>query len=87
MRPAMSKLVFFLGGAQTDFARNVAREGKELADLIGEVTTGALDDAGLEPRAVESIHVGNAFGELFTGQAQMGAPATGRAASAPGGCS
>ncbi len=73
----MSKPVFFLGGSQTDFARNVAREGKELADLIAEVTTGALEDARLEARAIESIHVGNAFGELFTGQAQMGAlPAT-----------
>ncbi len=69
----MSMPVFFLGGSQTDFARNVAREGKELADLIGEVTSGALADAELEPRAIESIHVGNAFGELFTGQAQMGA--------------
>jgi len=73
----MSKPVFFLGGSQTDFARNVAREGKELADLIREVTTGALADADLDARAIESIHVGNAFGELFTGQAQMGAlPAT-----------
>ena len=69
--------VFFLGGAQTDFARNVAREGKELADLVREVTLGALSDASLDASAVESIHVGNAFGELFTGQAQMGAlPAT-----------
>ncbi len=69
--------VFFLGGAQTDFARNVLREGKELADLVREVTLGALADARLEPRDIESIHVGNAFGELFTGQAQMGAlPAT-----------
>ncbi len=69
--------VFFLGGAQSDFARNVAREGKELGDLLREVTLGALEDAKLTLGAVESVHVGNAFGELFTGQAQMGAlPAT-----------
>jgi acetyl-CoA C-acetyltransferase len=73
----MTTPVFFLGGAQTDFARNVAREGKELADLVREVTLGALADASLDASAVGSIHVGNAFGELFTGQAQMGAlPAT-----------
>ncbi len=73
----MSPPVFFLGGAQTDFARNVLREGKELADLVREVTLGALADASLDASAIESIHVGNAFGELFTGQAQMGAlPAT-----------
>ena len=28
---------------------------------------------GLEPEDVESIHVGNAFGQLFTGQGQLGA--------------
>ena len=73
----MPSPVFFLGGAQTDFARNLAREGKELADLIAEVTHAALNDAAIAPSAVQSIHVGNAFGELFTGQAQMGAlPAT-----------
>jgi acetyl-CoA C-acetyltransferase len=73
----MAQLVHFLGGAQTDFARNVAREGKELEDLVGEVTLAAVLDARLELADIESIHVGNAFGELFTGQAQMGAlPAT-----------
>ena len=73
----MAQPVFFLGGAQSDFARNIAREGLELADLVREVTLGALEDARVEARAVGSIHVGNAFGELFTGQAQMGAlPAT-----------
>ena len=73
----MPKRVFFLGGSQTDFARNIAREGNELADLVREVTLSALEDAALDPSAVASIHVGNAFGELFTGQAQMGAlPAT-----------
>jgi acetyl-CoA C-acetyltransferase len=73
----MAKPVYFLGGAQTDFARNIARESRELAELVREVTLGAVDDAGLALGAIESVHVGNAFGELFTGQAQMGAlPAT-----------
>lgn len=69
--------VFFLGGAQSDFARNIAREGRELADVIAEVTRAAAEDAKLALSAIESVHVGNAFGELFVGQAQMGAlPAT-----------
>ncbi len=73
----MAKPVFFLGGAQTDFARNIAREHKELGDLVAEVTLAAVQDAAIEPGQIDSIHVGNAFGELFTGQAQMGAlPAT-----------
>ncbi len=73
----MAKPVFFLGGAQTDFARNLAREQLELGDLVREATLGALADAKIDAREVQSIHVGNAFGELFTGQAQLGAlPAT-----------
>lgn len=69
--------VHFLGGAQTDFARHITREGLELADLVREVTLGSVQDAQIELSAIESVHVGNAFGELFTNQAQMGAlPAT-----------
>lgn len=69
--------VHFLGGAQTDFARHIAREGLELADLVREVTLGSVQDARIDLSAIESVHVGNAFGELFTNQAQMGAlPAT-----------
>jgi acetyl-CoA C-acetyltransferase len=73
----MAEPVFFLGGAQSDFARNLSREGKELSHLVSEVTLAAAEDAGIALGNIQSIHVGNAFGELFTGQAQMGAlPAT-----------
>ena len=73
----MNKTVFVLGGYQTDFARNYAREGFEISDLFGEVVDGTLAAADLDANEVESIHVGNAFGQLFTGQGQLGAmPAT-----------
>lgn len=69
--------IYILGGYQTDFARHLAREGREIGDLVGEVTAGALADAQLEPEAVGAIQVANAFGELFTGQAHLAAmPAT-----------
>ena len=69
--------VFVLGGVQTDFARNLGREGLEVGAAIGEVIDGALAEAHLPASAIEAIHVGNAFGELFTGQAHLGAmPAT-----------
>ncbi len=69
--------MFFLGGAQTDFARNATREGVGAEGLVREAVLGALAAAHLTADAIEAIHVGNAFGELFTGQAQMGAlPAT-----------
>jgi acetyl-CoA C-acetyltransferase len=73
----MTKPVFVLGGYQTDFARNYAREGKEIADLFADVVDGSLAATGVEAGEIESIHVGNAFGQLFTGQGQLGAmPAT-----------
>ncbi|MEJ7601251.1 MAG: acetyl-CoA acetyltransferase [Kofleriaceae bacterium] len=73
--------MFVLGGYQSDFARNLAREGTDLAALTGELVDGALADAALAITDVEVIHVGNAFGELFARQAQMGAlPATARPA-------
>src|SRR5258705_4091484 len=62
---------------QSDYARNYAREGVEISDMVAEALEGTLRSAGLEPEDVESIHVGNAFGQLFTGQGQLGAmPAT-----------
>ena len=72
---------FILGGVQSDFARNLGREGREIGDLIGELVDGALADAALEPAEIGAIHVGNAFGELFNGQGHLGAmPATVRPA-------
>jgi len=69
--------VWIAGSYQSDFARNYAREGLEISDMIAEALDGTLHNAGLEPEDVESIHVGNAFGQLFTGQGQLGAmPAT-----------
>ncbi|MFC7563912.1 hypothetical protein ACFQU9_11855 [Actinomadura namibiensis] len=69
--------IWVLGGHQTDFARNRARAGLEFADLTREVVDGALAAAGVGPDAVEVIHVGNAFGRLFTGQGRLGGmPAT-----------
>ena len=73
----MSEPVYVLGGWQTDFARNIAREGADVSDLVREATLGCLDDAGVDAGEVGVVHVGNAFGELFAGQAQLGAmPAT-----------
>jgi acetyl-CoA C-acetyltransferase len=62
---------------QSDFARNYAREGLDISDMVGEAVAGTLEAAGLPARDVDAVHVGNAFGQLFTGQGQLGAmPAT-----------
>ena len=69
--------VWVLGGYQSDFARNLTREGGDFASLTAEVIDGTLASAGIAPREIEVLHVGNAFGELFAGQGHLGAmPAT-----------
>ncbi|WP_019631216.1 acetyl-CoA acetyltransferase [Actinomadura atramentaria] len=69
--------VWVLGGYQTDFARNWARAGLEFSDLVAEVVGGTLRDARADAADVGVIHLGNAFGQLFTGQGQLGGmPAT-----------
>lgn len=71
--------VFVLGGWHSDFARNLAREGASIEQLVGEGVDGALDAAAVEVDDVDAVHVANAFGELFAGQSQLGAmPATAR---------
>ena len=64
--------VFILGGAQTDFARNIAREGGDVFSLFKEVAEDAFAATHIEPKDVECAHVGNFVAELFAGQGQLG---------------
>jgi acetyl-CoA C-acetyltransferase len=68
----VSTPVYLLGGAQTDFARNWAREGLEIADAMRETVVSGLDAVRLEPRDVEVAHVGNFAAELFCNQGHLG---------------
>jgi acetyl-CoA C-acetyltransferase len=68
----MTGPVFLLGGLQTDFARNWAREGLEIADLMRETVLGGLEQARLEAGDVEVAHVGNFVAELFCNQGHLG---------------
>ncbi len=63
--------VYILGGAQTDFARNWAREGLEIHDMFAEALTAGVTDAGIEPEQIDVGHVGNFVGDLFAGQGQL----------------
>jgi len=66
-----------LGGHQTDFARNIAKQDQDVSDLTKEAIEAVLADAGIDATDIESIHVGNAFGQLYNGQGHLGAmPAT-----------
>jgi acetyl-CoA C-acetyltransferase len=68
----MAEPVFILGGYQTDFARVWSRESQDLSDMIRVATEGALAASKLPASAVQTIHVGNAFGELQRAQAHLG---------------
>jgi acetyl-CoA C-acetyltransferase len=69
----MSRPVYILGGHQTDFAKAWSRNGQDISDMIREATLAALQDCDLDAGAIQSIHVGNAFGELQRQQAHLGA--------------
>ncbi len=66
-------MTFILGTSQSDFARAWSREGLDISDMIRESALAALEDAQVDAGRVESIHVGNAFGEMQRAQAHLGA--------------
>ena len=68
----MHKPIYILGGSQTDFARNWAREGLEIYDMFSESLREAIEDAAIEPAQIEVGHVGNFVGDLFTRQGLLG---------------
>jgi acetyl-CoA C-acetyltransferase len=76
----MDNDVWILGGYQSDFARNFTKEGRDYADLTGEVVESALAAAKVNTTNIAGagvVHVGNAFGEMFAEQGHLGAmPAT-----------
>ena len=69
----MTEPVFILGGHQTDFSRAWSRQGLDISDMVREATLEALEASAVDPAVVQSIHVGNAFGELQRQQAHLGA--------------
>lgn len=69
--------VWILGGYQSDFARNLTREGRDFADLTREVIEKTLADSIINATDIDVVHVANAFGEMFAAQGHLGAmPAT-----------
>ncbi len=65
-------MVYILGGWQSDFANNWARQGMEMADAFSEVVGEGLNAVGLDAKDVETGHVGNFVGDLFAGQGLLG---------------
>jgi len=65
--------VYILGGAQSDFARNWTKEGKHFVGVMSETVADALANSKIEPREIETAHVGNFAAELYSKQGQLGA--------------
>ena len=65
--------VYVLGGYQTDFAKNWSRSGEDISTIVRDTARGALAACHMQPADIETIHVGNAFGELHRNQAHLGA--------------
>ncbi|MBT8493311.1 MAG: acetyl-CoA acetyltransferase [Deltaproteobacteria bacterium] len=68
----MSRPVYVLGGAQTDFAVNFSRQQVEIDAIMRLALEGALDSTSIEPTDIECAHVGNFTGELFSHQGHLG---------------
>jgi acetyl-CoA C-acetyltransferase len=72
-----SSNIWILGGYQSDFARNLTREGVDYAGLTAEIVASTLQAAKIDATDIGVVHVGNAFGEMFAAQGHLGAmPAT-----------
>lgn len=77
----MNNLVDIWGGAQTDFARNWTREGKNVIALLKEVMEDALQETGLTFGDIKKLNeenrvacfVGNFIAEEYVNQGHLGA--------------
>ncbi|HRI88926.1 MAG TPA: acetyl-CoA acetyltransferase [Candidatus Hydrogenedentes bacterium] len=65
--------VYILGGYQTDFAINYARQNRGIVDIIVDTVRGALTDTKIAPEEIEVAHLGNFIGELMCYQGHLGA--------------
>jgi acetyl-CoA C-acetyltransferase len=64
--------IYILGGHQSDFSRNIVREGGSIADLFIDTVRTGLAATQLDPSEIEVGHVANFVAPLFTGQAHLG---------------
>jgi acetyl-CoA C-acetyltransferase len=68
----MASQVYILGGYQSDFAQNWARNGQEIFDAFQDTVHAGLAASALEPSDIEVAHVGNFAAEIFCGQGHLG---------------
>jgi acetyl-CoA C-acetyltransferase len=69
----MAAPIYVLGGYQTDFSRNWTKENKHVVAMMREAVMGGIEATALDPKEVETIHVGNFAAELYSMQGHLGA--------------
>jgi acetyl-CoA C-acetyltransferase len=67
------KSIYILGGYQTDFARNWARENKHISAMMREVYEGSLETTKIKPSDIKAAFIGNFAAELYCMQGHLGA--------------
>lgn len=65
--------VYVIGGYQTDFARNWARENKHIAAMMREAYQGSIEATKLDAGDIKAAFIGNFAGELYCTQGLLGA--------------
>ena len=65
-------MTYILGGWQSDFSANWARQGMNLTDAFSQAVGEGLAAVDLDPEDIDTGHVGNFAGELFAGQGLLG---------------
>jgi acetyl-CoA C-acetyltransferase len=66
------KPVYILGGYQTDFERNWARENKHICAMMREAYEGSIAATGVDPAEIDAAFIGNFAGELYSMQGHLG---------------
>ncbi|MBN2019139.1 MAG: hypothetical protein JW749_02815 [Sedimentisphaerales bacterium] len=65
--------VYIIGGYQTDFARNWAKERKHIAAMMREAYQGSIEATDIYPGDIKAAFIGNFAGELYCMQGHLGA--------------
>lgn len=64
--------IYILGGYQTDFARNWAKENKHISAMMREAYEGSLASTEINPKDIDATFIGNFAAEIFCMQGHLG---------------
>ena len=65
--------IYVLGGTQSDFAFHWSRTGHSIYDILENGILDCIEKNKITAADIQSFHIGNFVGELFTHQGHLGA--------------